>query len=106
MTLGSGLNFVTVLLLASFRAAGQSAADPADLQEHTTVKLSSTFTVSGPWRCDQRGVLYTREIGPTISSAKLFRIFADGSADPNFSTDALASNFLSRIMLPTTTARL
>jgi hypothetical protein len=93
MTLRSGLNFAIVLLLASLRAAGQSAADPADLQEHTIVKLSSTFTTSGPWRCDQRGVLYTRELAPTISSAKLFRISPDGSADPNFSTDALARNF-------------
>jgi hypothetical protein len=86
-------NLAIVLLLASLRAAGQSASGHVDLQEHTTVKLSSTFTTSGPWRCDQSGVVYTRELIPTISSAKLFRISADGSPDPNFSTDALAGNF-------------
>lgn len=100
MTLRSVLNFAIVLLLASFYAAGQSAADHVDLQEHTTLKLSTTFTTSGPWRCDQRGVLYTRELVPTISSAKLFRISADGSADPNFSTDALAGNFFVRDYAP------
>lgn len=91
MTLKSMCTFATVLLLGYGPAIGQLVAKPDDLQEYTTIKLSSTLTLSGPWRCDQRGTLYTREPARTMSSAKLFRIAADGSLDPTFSTDVLAT---------------